>query len=157
MKELTIDSAAKILARNTYGRLACYSPSRDTSYIVPMSYTYRDGVIYLAMLPGQKLDFLHEHVTGVCFEVDEIDDAENWLTAIATGAFRDLGPEERAGVERDTILRLLHGPLRSLVYGDEAALAKFQLGAIHVTSLTARQDRWSWEADFPQTLKQTPV
>src|SRR5579859_1201666 len=97
MQELTWQDAERILARNHRGRLACYSPSHDQTYVVPMSYRFHDGSIYLAMMPGQKLDFLHEHPQGISFEVDEITNDETWMSVVATGMFVDL-----KGAERET-------------------------------------------------------
>jgi uncharacterized protein len=95
MEQLTHQDGERILERNHLGRLACYSPSQDTSYIVPVTYAYHGGSIYLAMLPGQKLNFLREHPQGVSFEVDEITNDETWLSVIATGVAcsrRSAGP-----------------------------------------------------------------
>ncbi|HEY8695489.1 MAG TPA: pyridoxamine 5'-phosphate oxidase family protein [Chloroflexota bacterium] len=161
MQELTRQDAERILERNHHGRLACYSPSHDTSYVVPISYSYHDGSIYLALLAGQKLDFLREHPRGVCFEVDEITNDETWLSVIATGVFAEIGGPERTQEELAAIQRLLHGPLRATFYerqaGDGLTLkldgSKLQVGAIRVTTLTARQDRWSFEVDFPMQVE----
>jgi len=161
MQELTRQDGERILERNHLGRLACYSPSQDASYIVPISYAYHDGSIYLAMLAGQKLDVLREHPAGVSFEVDEITNDETWLSAIASGVFEEIGGPERAEEERAAIQRLLHGPLRATFYepqpGGGLTLKldgrKLQVGAIRVTNLTARQDRWSFEVDFPMQVE----
>jgi nitroimidazol reductase NimA-like FMN-containing flavoprotein (pyridoxamine 5'-phosphate oxidase superfamily) len=161
MEGLTRQDAERILERNHLGRLACYSPSHDTSYLVPVSYAYHDGSIYVAMLPGQKLDFLREHPQGVCFEVDEITNDETWLSVIATGGFEEIGDTERTQQERAAIQRLMHGPLRATFYEPQAGggLAlkldgrKLQVGAIRVATLTARLDRWSFEVDFPMQVE----
>ena len=163
MQELTSQDAECILARNHYGRLACYSPSRDSSCIVPMSYAYHDDSIYLGTLPGQKLEFLREHPQGVCFEVDEITNDQTWLSVIATGTFVELQGSERDDQVPATIQRALHGPLRTSLYRDnimaewQRAEERLQLGALRIASLTARQDRWSWEVDFPKTLERAKV
>ena len=158
MRQLTNSDAERILARNHYGRLACYSPSRDTSYIAPMSYAYQDGSIYLGTLSGQKLHFLREHPKGVCFEVDEITNDHTWLSVIATGTFEEIEGPERDEQAASAIERALHGPLRTSLYTDsimsdwQRAEHKLKLGALRVSSLTAREDRWSWEVDLPKAL-----
>jgi|GEM_PF-586082 nitroimidazol reductase NimA-like FMN-containing flavoprotein (pyridoxamine 5'-phosphate oxidase superfamily) len=159
MKELTWDAAEKILARNHLGRLACYSPSRDTSYIVPMSYAFHDGSIYLGMLPGQKLNFLREHPQGVCFEVDEITNDSTWITVIATGVFVELQGPERSQQEAAAIERALHGPLRAIFYENSKRIgaAGLHIGALRISALTARQDSWSWETDFPESLRRLDI
>lgn len=160
MEKLTHQDGERILERNHLGRLACYSPSHDTSYIVPVTYAYHGGSIYLAMLPGQKLNFLREHPQGVSFEVDEITNDETWLSVIATGVFEEIGGPERAQEERAAIQRLLHGPLRTTFYepqaGDGLKLKldgrKLQIGAIRVATVSARLERWSFEVDFPMQV-----
>ena len=163
MRELTWQDAEHILARNHYGRLACYSPSRETSYIAPMSYAYHDGSIYLGTLRGQKLEFLREHPQGVCFEVDEVTNDQTWLSVIATGTFVEIEGPERDEEAPAAIGRALHGPLRTSLYSDsvltdwERAELRLQLGALRITSLTGREDSWSWKVDFPKTLERAKV
>ena len=157
MEELTRQDAERILERNHRGRLACYSPSRDISYVVPISYDYHDGSIYLAMIAGQTLDFLREHPRGICFEVDEITNDETWLSVIATGGFVEIGGTERNQEELAAVQRILHGPLRGIFYEREAGHGltlmldggKLELGAIRIETLTARKEQWSFEVDFP--------
>ncbi|HLG68938.1 MAG TPA: pyridoxamine 5'-phosphate oxidase family protein [Chloroflexota bacterium] len=159
MQELTRQDAERILARNHHGRLAVYSPSQDTSYIVPMSYAYRDGSIYFGTLSGRKLTFLREHPRGVCFEVDEITNDETWLSVIATGAFEEVQGPEREEEVASAIERALRGPLRTSLYTDniqsdwQRAERQLHICALRITDLTARQDRWSWDVDFPKGLE----
>jgi nitroimidazol reductase NimA-like FMN-containing flavoprotein (pyridoxamine 5'-phosphate oxidase superfamily) len=161
MQELTWQDAERILERNHRGRLACFSPTHDRTYVVPMSYRFHDGSIYLAMMPGQKLDFLHEHPQGVSFEVDEITNDETWLSVVATGVFVDIKGSEREDEEAAATARVMRGPLRSVFYESRGGISqvlsvnpdKLQLGAIRITNLTARQDNWSWDVDFPIQLK----
>jgi nitroimidazol reductase NimA-like FMN-containing flavoprotein (pyridoxamine 5'-phosphate oxidase superfamily) len=157
MQELSWPDAERILARNHYGRLACYSPSRDSSYIVPMSYTDHDGSIYIGTLAGQKLEFLREHPQGVCFEIDEITNDQTWLSVVATGVFVELHGAERDEQAAAALQRALHGPLRTSFYSSPAHTGlpaeALCVAALRVTNLTARQDVWSWEVDFPRTLE----
>ena len=158
MRDLTREAGERILARNHLGRLACFSPSRDASYIVPISYVFHDGSIYLGTLPGQKLDYLREHPHNVCLEVDEITNDQTWLSVVVTGDFVELHGEEREGQEYQAIERALHGPLRAQLYGDgvmsdyQRAEQRLKLGAIRIASLSARQDQWSWDVDFARSL-----
>lgn len=157
MKELTWQDAERVLARNHFGRLACYSPSHDASYITPMSYTFHNGSIYLGMLPGQKLDFLREHPQGVCFEVDEIYRTDTWFSVIGTGIFVELKGRERHEEIAAAMDRALHGPLRARFYAKNGhsglAPEALHLCAIRITNLTAREDTWTWEFDFPKSLE----
>jgi nitroimidazol reductase NimA-like FMN-containing flavoprotein (pyridoxamine 5'-phosphate oxidase superfamily) len=159
MQELNWADAERVLARNHRGRLACYSPNHDSTYIVPMSYAYHDGSIYFATLSGQKLEYLREHPQGVCFEVDEITNDETWLSVIATGVFVELHGAEHEGEVHAAFARALHGPLRTRFYSTTAhtglPVEALHVGALRITSLTAREDHWAWDIDFAQTLKTT--
>src|SRR5581483_11810141 len=77
---LSEQECCEVLERQGLGRLACYSPSQDESYIVPVAYMHHPGAIYLALVPGQKLRYLDEHPHGVCLEVEEVDANEDWKT-----------------------------------------------------------------------------
>ena len=52
--ELHPDEIEAVLHRHHVGRLACVVAGEP--YLVPITYTYRDGFIYGHTLPGQKLD-----------------------------------------------------------------------------------------------------
>lgn len=159
MQQLTEHDGERILARNHYGRLACYSPSQDKAYIVPMSYAYHDGSIYFGTLAGQKLTFLREHPEGISFEVDEITNDQTWLSVIATGTFFELDGAERDQEIPSAIARAMHGPLRNSLYTDpietgwQRAEQHLRICALRINSLTARQDQWSWETDFPRSIE----
>ncbi|MBV9119447.1 MAG: pyridoxamine 5'-phosphate oxidase family protein [Chloroflexi bacterium] len=161
MRELNREDAERILVRNHHGRLACYSPSKGSCYVVPMSYAYRDGSIYLGTLRGQKLEYLREQPRGVCFEVDEITTDETWFSVIATGNFEELQGQEREAEAPSAVQRALRGPMRDALYSDQVmtewqrAELKVTLGAIRVTDLSARQDQWSWQHDLPKELNRS--
>jgi len=160
MKELTWKDAEHVLARNHVGRLACYSPSWDTSYVVPMSYAFHEGSIYVVSGPGKKLEYLREHPNGVCFEVDEITNDSTWITVVATGVFVEVHGPEKAEQEPASVERALQGPLRTLFYGEtgkKLGTAALTFGAIRITTLAGRQDSWSWDVDLPEMLERHKV
>ena len=94
-QELSQRDCENVLGRNHYGRLACFSPSRDESYAVPISYDYQDGAIYFGSLEGQKLAFMREHPRGICLLVDEVDNERSWSSIVVVGDFEELGGAER--------------------------------------------------------------
>ncbi|WFN35216.1 pyridoxamine 5'-phosphate oxidase family protein [Methanogenium sp. S4BF] len=70
MSEKIVDNKVieKILSDAPYLRLGLCNNGRP--YIVPMSFGYRDGAIYLhSSITGTKMDFLRSN-KHVCFEVD---------------------------------------------------------------------------------------
>ncbi len=157
MVRLERDECERILERHAYGRLACFSPSNNETYIVPVSYTYHDGSLYFASIQGQKLRYLREHPDGVAIEVDEIDDEQDWFTVIATGRYEELEGAESTAEEADALRRAEHGPLRFFFEPDslaEGVVGPLVLSALRIGKLTGRKDRWSWGVDFPRQLRQ---
>jgi nitroimidazol reductase NimA-like FMN-containing flavoprotein (pyridoxamine 5'-phosphate oxidase superfamily) len=58
-----------LLSRAMVCRLGC--DDNGTPYIVPISFGYRDGVIYLHSAPGGRKITLLQKNPGCCIEVDE--------------------------------------------------------------------------------------
>ena len=113
MRNLSEDEIVEVLRRGKIGRLGTYDEIKQRVYVVPVSYWYGDGVVYLHSAPGLKLDLLNERPTGVCFQVDEIADEGDWVSVIGWGAFEEITePADRQRVLRAFGERLLHGPLR---------------------------------------------
>ncbi|HVA23923.1 MAG TPA: pyridoxamine 5'-phosphate oxidase family protein, partial [Chloroflexota bacterium] len=115
MKLLDHAAAVEVLAREDrgrgYGRLGCFSPSRDEVYVVPVSYRFQDSTAYFACLPGQTLDYLRAHPAGVCLEVDDIDDESDWVSVIATGRVEELSGMEYEAERQLAVSRAADGPL----------------------------------------------
>ena len=62
------DAIEAVLHRHHVGRLACIVAGEP--YLVPITYTYQDGVVYGHSMLGQKLDAMRSE-PRVAFEVDE--------------------------------------------------------------------------------------
>lgn len=90
----------KVLTNNFIGRLGCHANGR--TYIVPLSYAYKDDCIYVRTNEGLKVSMMEEN-PEVCFEVETLDDMANWQTVIAWGTYKELVDEE----ERKEGLRIL--------------------------------------------------
>ncbi|MDE3077748.1 MAG: pyridoxamine 5'-phosphate oxidase family protein [Chloroflexota bacterium] len=150
--ELPERECLRLLASQGFGRLGCYSPTRDESYVVPISYVYHPGAIYFATVPGQKLDFLREHPRGACLEV-ETAERQDQLTVIVTGDFQQLEsqPAEAAHPQRG-LLRpafddgLTPYPAESLV-----------LCKLNIRKVSGRRDRRNWrtEMKLPQQAQRS--
>ncbi len=81
-RDLSVDEATELLARNHIGRIA-YS-FHDRVDIEPLSYVFADGAVYLRTAPGSKLETL-AHSPWVAFEVDEVDGPFDWRSVVAHG------------------------------------------------------------------------
>jgi nitroimidazol reductase NimA-like FMN-containing flavoprotein (pyridoxamine 5'-phosphate oxidase superfamily) len=74
------------------GRVGCLE--KDRIYIVPVSYAFDKGYIYVCSKEGRKIDNMRQHV-DVCFQTDEVDDLKNWRSVVAWGKFEELSkPQE---------------------------------------------------------------
>ena len=113
MRDLSQPEIEALLWHCKVGRIGIYDQHHQRTYVVPVSYQYRDGAAYLHSAPGLKLDLLHEQPAGVCFEVDDIADEGEWRSVIGWGRFEEINdPQERMRVLRLFGDRLLRGPLR---------------------------------------------
>ncbi|WEA01486.1 pyridoxamine 5'-phosphate oxidase family protein [Mucilaginibacter sp. SJ] len=76
-----------LLSRQVTGRLGCYA--QGTTYIVPVNYVYKNGVIYAHSGPGKKIEMMRKN-PKVCFEVDDIKNIFSWKSVIAWGTFEEI-------------------------------------------------------------------
>lgn len=150
MQPLIAEDARRFLDQHRVGRLGCFSPSANRSYVVPVSYWSREGIVYFVSLEGQKVRYLREHPEGVCLEVDEVDDEQNWISVIATGSFEELRGAQRREIETSALFRAASGPLRfALAEADiyrppEHAV----IWALHVEEVTGRREKWDFAEGF---------
>lgn len=129
----------EVLQRNGIGRLACYSPSAHECYVVPVAYVWHRGAVYLALAPGQKLDYLSEHPAGICLEVEEVEGGYDWKTVLVTGDFRRIDSREHP------IGRPRRGGLQTVF---EIGLAPYAheglvLCKLEIRKVSGRHDRWA--------------
>ena len=82
VREMSREEIARLLGRGWYGHLGV---ARDGHpYVVPMSYAYDKGDLYFFTTEGTKTEFIaanHE----VCFQVEEVSDADHWQSVMLTG------------------------------------------------------------------------
>lgn len=97
---LSSEEIEDLLENNYLGRLACHA--EGLTYIVPLSYAYDSGAIYVRTFEGMKLNMMRKN-PQVCFEVDILEDMSNWKSVIAWGEFEELTTRE----ERNQGLKIL--------------------------------------------------
>ncbi len=99
VREMSREEIARLLGRGWYGHLGV---ARDGHpYVVPMSYAYDGGDLYFFTTEGTKTEFIaanHE----VCFQVEEVSDADHWQSVMLTGRAELL--TDAAEVERAMFL-----------------------------------------------------
>lgn len=82
-----------LLSTQHVGRIGCASNGR--AYVVPVSYVYENGCVYGHTNEGLKMQFIRKNPL-VCFEVDVMENLENWRSVIAWGEFEELDGDEAA-------------------------------------------------------------
>jgi len=82
VKEMEREEMEALLAAARYGHLGCARDGRP--YVVPMSFAYEAGAVYLFTTEGTKTEYMaanHE----VCFQVEEVEDETSWRSVMVTG------------------------------------------------------------------------
>lgn len=77
----------KLLTSNFIGRIGCHAYGK--TYVVPVSYAYKDDCIYVHTFEGLKLSMMRQN-PEVCFEVENLEDMGNWQSVISWGTFKEL-------------------------------------------------------------------
>lgn len=107
--ELNDRQIQALLTRQITGRIGCHY--RGTTYIVPINYVYKDGIIYAHSAPGKKIMMMRSN-PNVCLEVEEMESIFRWQTVIAWGKFVEITDEdEKQRAKQGLIHRLM--PLAS--------------------------------------------
>ncbi len=109
--ELTEAEMEELLSTEMIGRLGVVREGRP--YIVPISYAYKDGSVYLHSAQGQKIDAMRSN-PDVCFEVDRAESLSHWTSVIAYGTY-----EQVLGAEAQEAMSLLRDHLRPLLPSDD--------------------------------------
>src|SRR5690606_38944620 len=87
IRELTDAQMDHLLRSRPYGRLGCGSPER--LYIVPLSYVYDGQYIYGHSKKGMKISLMRQQ-PKVCFQVDEIENINNWWSILIWAEYEEL-------------------------------------------------------------------
>lgn len=90
----------EVLNHQFIGRIGCHADG--ITYVVPISYAYKDECIYGRTIEGMKVTMMRKN-PNVCFEVDHMRDMANWRSVIAWGQFEELTEQK----ERDMALQCL--------------------------------------------------
>src|SRR5262245_17223103 len=93
IKPLSSEDARDLLRHCNVARLACIAG--DYPYVVPVNYIVHENRIYTHSLPGKKIEALRENPKA-CVQVDKVESAFRWRSAIAFGEYREVtDPAER--------------------------------------------------------------
>lgn len=87
IKDLTNAQMDHLLRTQSYGRLGC--GKGEDFYIVPLSYVYDGNFLYGHSKEGKKIALMREH-SKVCFQVDEIQNHNNWWSIVLWAEYQEL-------------------------------------------------------------------
>ena len=80
-----------VLQTQMIGRIGCSHGGEI--YVVPVTYVYKDGYIYVHSKEGKKVKLMRKN-PKVCFEVDIIENMTNWRSVIVWGTYEELKREQ---------------------------------------------------------------
>lgn len=93
----------QVLDNNIIGRLGYRNGNK--MYIIPVSYLYYGGkYIIVHSREGEKIDILRQY-PDVCFEVDEIDNIDNYRGVLLWGEYEELTDSRERYYALDMLLR----------------------------------------------------
>lgn len=95
--EISRRECSELLTRVSTGRLACSLDNQP--YVVPVSFAYDDGYIYIFSTLGRKIEWMRAN-PKVCLQVGEIGNRSNWTSVVITGTYKEL-PELQYAAERE--------------------------------------------------------
>jgi len=132
--EMTAVEIEALLNSEVVARLGCHAAGQI--YVVPVTYAYRDGCLYVHTAEGRKLDMMRAN-PNVCVEVDQFENLANWQSVIAEGHVEELtDADAMAGLRvlLDRLMPLLVGETATPTHGLEpsqrsaATILRIRLG-----------------------------
>jgi nitroimidazol reductase NimA-like FMN-containing flavoprotein (pyridoxamine 5'-phosphate oxidase superfamily) len=84
---LGTDANETILRHQIVGHIGCHA--NDITYVVPVSYAYENGYVYVHAEEGMKIEMMRQN-PSVCFEVYRMENMANWQCVIAWGNYEEL-------------------------------------------------------------------
>lgn len=87
--DMSHDECVSVLKRTHLGHLGCAQHGQP--YVTPIFFAYDDNTLSLYSVAtfGRKVSWMRANPL-VCLEIDEIEDAQRWLSVIVFGIFEEL-------------------------------------------------------------------
>jgi hypothetical protein len=93
-----------LLARLSFGRLACVSNNRP--YIVPIYFSYDAERLYCFSTLGKKIEWMRENPL-VCVELDEVVAHDEWMSVVVLGHYLEFSNAPRDAKNREYVRGLI--------------------------------------------------
>ena len=97
LTELTQPEIEVVLSNNYIGRIGCRDD--ESVHIATVFYQFHKGYVQCFSLVGDKIKMMRKY-PDVCFEVEEIKDADDWKTVICWGRYEEITNEAELAVLR---------------------------------------------------------
>ncbi|MBX5148037.1 pyridoxamine 5'-phosphate oxidase family protein [Rhizobium lentis] len=85
LREFTPAECYAVLEEERFGHLACCKDGQP--YVVPIYFSYQNGVAYCFSMPGRKLEWMREN-DKICLQVDRRV-GKGWTSVIVEGRFEE--------------------------------------------------------------------
>ena len=92
IRDLTDAEMRELLGKRSYAHLGCQEDGKV--HVIPVTYVYKEGALYTFSLEGQKIDIMRKN-PSVCFQIEELIDADSWKSVIVWGEYEELKGEEK--------------------------------------------------------------
>ena len=100
LEDLNPDEIETLLTNEVIGRIGCHA--NGVTYVVPITYAYDDGYVYAHSKEGMKIQMMRLNPM-VCFEIDNMEDPENWQSVVTWGRYEELkGNDQKSGLQKIT-------------------------------------------------------
>jgi len=129
------EEARALLRAGRLARLGCVADGYP--YVVPVNYVFDGGCVYVHSLPGRKITALRANPRA-CLQVDEVQDAYHWRSAIAFGRYEEITDAgERARAVRQLLARFPHlTPVESVpVHDGQSSVIVFRIRVEEMTGV----------------------
>ena len=90
--EMTDLECRHALERATIGKLACVRDNQP--YVVPIHFAFDGTYVYGFTTLGQKVEWMRANPL-VCFEIDEVVSAQQWISIVVFGRYEELPDEPK--------------------------------------------------------------
>jgi nitroimidazol reductase NimA-like FMN-containing flavoprotein (pyridoxamine 5'-phosphate oxidase superfamily) len=99
--KLTDEQIEHVLHAQLVGRIGCSADEK--MYVVPVTYVYDKGYIYAHSKEGQKVKMMRKN-PKVCFQVDAMENMNNWRSVILWGEYEELKSEKEQQIGMNILI-----------------------------------------------------
>ena len=139
-RDLSREECEKLLSSARYGRLGL--SQNDTPYVIPMSYVFSGGKIFLhSRGKGKKVEIAGQN-PRVCFQVDLLD-KNRWSSVLATGSVKLSDNIEAKKRMFDTFMgKDMKGHGGKQFSREELERMEMTIWEIDIEEITGREGMW---------------